>query len=256
VITQAEQHLTEGEVIRAVDQQLAPDEQARVSEHLRSCASCSEQLQRAQRRLARLANVLEAADFAVPAATVPTSKSRVIDLGAARARRAQRWQQPWLRAAAAIVLLLGVAMTISPVRAAVIQWVRTQWERIAPAAEPRGEPAVPAQPPTAPLGPGINFTHEGSAFSLEFTNAQTGGSLAVRYGSTDQVYAETSSPAAELLVLPGGLRVNNREADSANYTLVLPTSITSVLIKVGETTVANLSRAQLQAGATVQLSVR
>lgn len=254
--TQADQHVTDGEVLRALDQQLEPSERARVTAHLESCDQCAALLTRARRRQQRLAQLLRDTDFDTPATTLRPSDSPVIDSRVARQRRAQRiartWQQPWLRVAAAIVLLLGVTLTITPVRALVVDWVREQWSRLVNA-DRSAEPATAPEAVTAPIGPRIEFTHEATEFRIEFTVAQSTGSLAARQGAGEQVIAESTSPNAELLVLPTGLRVDNRQAPGASYTLVLPSSVSTLVVQVGERTVARWSAQQLSGEVTVSI---
>ena len=248
-------HLTDAEVIRSADEQLEPGEQERVTAHLATCDVCRAQRERAQHRKEKLSALLLASDFDTPVMRAP-AHTAAIDITAPRARRTPplRWfpAQPWLRAAAGIVLLLGVALSIAPVRAAIVSWVRAQLggrEVVQPAAPPRTAPT-----PAAPLGPRIQFVHQGGTFRLEFAAPDPAGTLNVRRTQDARVSAEASSPDLDLLVLTSGLRVTNATARSVTYNLELPATVTAIVVVVQGREVVRLSGSQVDAG--VVLGVR
>src|SRR5688572_22740951 len=90
--TISDQHLTEGEIVRVVDAQLAHDEHERVQTHASVCTSCAQAISLARRRKTRLSALLSVTDHEMPVLLLPADTT-VLDLADARARRgvSVRW---------------------------------------------------------------------------------------------------------------------------------------------------------------------
>jgi hypothetical protein len=248
-------HLTEAEIIRALDRQLEPTESVRVETHLQGCDACRTQLDRAGLRTHRLADLLRATDYELPPIALPQPDPNVIDLAANRAQRGPRsgWlpQQPWLRAAAGIVLLLAAVFSITPVRAAIVEWARTQWGRnagtdTAPPAPPRAPAAAPA-----PAGPRIEFSPASTEFRLELMQPDVQAKVSVRRAAGDQAIVEASSPDAEPIVLTDGVRVNNQGTVAVTYTVELPVSVRTMILVIPGRGAERISAERIDAGVTL-----
>ena len=243
-----EQHLTDGEVIGMLDDALPAAERTRADEHLATCVTCRERMQRQRRRQQRLSALLQQTDFAVPNAAPP--QKDVIDLRVgARRRRDRRFvEQPWLRVAAGLVLLLGATMLIPPVQAAVVGWLNEQWSRLV-GDEQATDPQAPPQPGTQTArGTRLEFVSDARAFSIEIAAAQTDGTISVRRSSSDVAIADTDVGGIELLSLPAGVRIVNSPATAANYDVVVPATAVSATIVINGRTVVQLDEAQLASG--------
>ena len=245
-----EQHLEDGEFLRAIDEQLEHDESARVLQHLASCDVCARRMQQLHGRQQRLSSLLHDSDFDMPALAPPVHDN-VIDIDAERARRREpRTRLPWLRIAAGIVLMLGVALTMTPLQAIVGNWLRAQWSRVV------GEEQVtdPSQPeaPTPP-GPDITFAHSGATFQLNLAHAQADGTVTVRLTDSADVTAKASRAGVEMLLLPNGLRLVNDPSATGSYEILVPTTVTDVTITVAGRIVARLDAARIAAGAVIPL---
>jgi hypothetical protein len=248
ITTHNEPHLEDDEVMRAVDAPLEHDEAVRIHEHLAACTVCARRMEQLRTRQKRLSSLLQETDFVTPAAAPPVD---VIDIGAMRARRQRPlMQRTWLRAAAGVVLLLGVALTMTPLQAIVVDWLREQWSRLTQ----QEQVTVPGDAPApAPLGPEITFAPSGPAFRVAFASSQAGGTLTVRRGTAAGITARASQAGVELLSLPDELRVLNDQSMAGNYEFIVPASVTQVTIVVAGRVVARLDGVQIDAGTSMPL---
>lgn len=256
----AEEHLSDGDLVRLLDGELDAEERARVEAHAAGCEACAARLRRLRRRSARLSGILLASDPQAPPAPVQAPDELAL-------RRASRDRQahsapaprPWLRVAAVVVLLLAAGVVASPLRAVVAEWLRTQWERIAapgagapaPAAE---APAAPA-PERSPAGARVQFTPQGTTFTLDVAVPQGAGSVEVRRAAGTSATAEQTGGGAqaELLVLPSGVRIRNAPGATADYRVTVPASVRTVRVRVGEGRETVLTAEEVAAGARVEL---
>lgn len=262
----AEGHLSDGDIVRLLDEELDPGERARVEAHVTACEECSRRVRGIRRRSARLGELLRSSDWEAPPApvAVPVTAPEVSrdELARRRARRERERRTapaPWLRAAAIVAVLLGVGIVATPLRAVVADWLETQWERIvapggreAPAAEPSAAPAEPAP------GSRVQFVPQGSVFTLEVAARQAGGAVELARSDARQAVAEQvgGGTPADLLVLPSGVRIENDPASSASYRVVVPEHVRTVRVRVGDAPAMVLSAEEIAGGERVELGGR
>lgn len=104
-------HASDGDLVRYVDGEGDAEERAALLAHVDACGECAARLARQQRRTERLAAMLRAADYPVPAMTVPAAADpKVVPFP----RRVA--VQPWMRAAALVVLAVGAGTVWSTLR--------------------------------------------------------------------------------------------------------------------------------------------
>ena len=130
--------------------------------------------------------------------------------------------------AAAVTLLLftGVATAMPPARAAVVRGVQVAAAWVA------GAPTVEAEDLEPQSGrASVGFAVAGPEFVVEIDHAQMGGTLTVRRGDGANLLAEARD--AELLVLPGRLRIRNAGASRADVTITLPPAVERLDVRVG-----------------------
>lgn len=120
-------HLPDGELIRLLDNELgAPDA---VRAHLSSCPSCRERLSLLGRRQARLAALLRAT---APSLGEPRLEPAFLArVGGRRRANARRLRAPVALRWAAAVAELAVGLSITPVRAWIVETAGTLWSRVA-----------------------------------------------------------------------------------------------------------------------------
>jgi hypothetical protein len=116
-------HLGDDDLIRYMDHQLDREGHRLMGVHLRTCPSCAARLQAVRQRAERASEWL-----ALLPAEMPDPGKRAMALTALERARFRRrpagvMGSPWLKAAAAIVLLVSVGMATEPVRAFVARGV-------------------------------------------------------------------------------------------------------------------------------------
>jgi hypothetical protein len=256
----AEEHLSDGDMVRLLDGEMDPGERARLEAHAAGCEACASRLRQLRRRSARLSGILLASDPEAPPA--PAEAPDELTLRRIRRDREARTApapRPWLRAAAVVALLLAAGVVASPLRAVVAEWLRTRWERIAaPDARPAAPPAeAPAAAPAEPAGSGarVQFTPQGTTFTLEVATPQAGGAVEVRRAAGASATAEQTGGGeqADLLVLPAGVRIRNAPGATADYRVTVPASVRTVRVRVGEGRETVLTAEEVAEGARVGL---
>ena len=218
-------HTGESDLIRVLDGACEPEERAAVEAHLGSCAACADRAATLRGRAARLARVLAEADSPAPGSSVfPAAR-----LARARARRAAlRW-----RVAAAAILALSGTLAVRPVRAWIVEAARAIWTL--PARAARGaRPPAPAPPPADTAG-AVVFTPSEGAFGVAVASRQAAGVLVIEAGEGPSATAAVvgDRDAAELLVLPDGLRIGNRPDATASYLVRVPAAARVVVRVAG-----------------------
>jgi hypothetical protein len=255
-----EGHLSDDSFVRLLDGELDAGERARLEAHAAGCEACAARLRQLRRRSARLSGILLASDPEIPPAPAEVPDELTLRrMRRAREGRGTAAPRPWLRAAAVVALLLAAGVVASPLRAVVAEWLRTQWERIA-APDARDAPppaevsAGPSSKPTA-AGARVQFTPQGTTFSLEVAGPQAGGSVEVRRAAGASATAEQTGGGeqADLLVLPSGVRIRNAPGATADYTVTVPASVRTVRVRVGEGRETTLTAEEVAEGARVEL---
>jgi hypothetical protein len=233
-MTETRQHATDGDLVRVIDGETAADDAVLIA-HVTDCAECSARLARLRAISDSIGELLRATDVA------PVDPLRIrppVDaVGVARLRRRRRavalWSRPALRAAAAILLLAGVAAASPAAR----RWIADGIGRLRGAAPtPPAQPRQPSRPAQAASGSRVWFAPpRGPELVVRFETRPASGTLALQGTEDDrasvQVVARASSEA--LLVLPGEVRVRNSVTSVANYRLTLPSKVRRVRVHVG-----------------------
>jgi hypothetical protein len=153
---------------------------------------------------------------------------RAADPVTARSRPARRWG---LRAAAAAVIVLGVAGAVTPVRAWIVQSTQALWAAITSRTDTQGASPSPSLHPSA----SIAFVPLGTDFTLEVTSLQATGRLTLAGVPSDTATTVVTggSGSEQLIVLPDGLRIANAAGSGASYVVRLPSRLARVRVLVG-----------------------
>lgn len=205
-------HVEDGALVRFLDREDDAAERADVTGHLAGCDRCTA-------RLAELTRAADAFSAALRAADVPAP---------ARVRPAPRWG---LRAAAAVLVLGGIAGAVQPVRA----WILERTEALWTAVTGRGASSPPPIVPVPVRSASIAFVPSGDEFTLEVTARQAGGVLRLETvaGDTATALVQGGSGAEDLVVLPSMLRIVNPSSSRASYEIRLPARLVRVRVRVG-----------------------
>jgi hypothetical protein len=249
-------HPEDGVLLRLLDGEADAAEQA-AGAHAAGCAECRARMDAMVRRRDRLNALLARTDFPVPAASAP--EPGVIPLHARRREAAPA--RPWLRAAAIILVVLGVGVMASPARAWIARWITEAWESVAgdgdapPAPAPAPTPAPEPAEQTAAAQ--VGFVPTGAELTVVVAHAQDAGALTVAAAQGESATAEVvgGTGSADLLVLPAALHVRNVPGSAAEYRLTLPSSVRRVRVRVGggRETVVNMAEVG-DSGRRVELS--
>jgi hypothetical protein len=152
---------------------------------------------------------------------------------------------PHHRIAAAIVLLLLTVSFLAPVRAWIVESVRTVASMLAPSEEP----PVPAA--EGEMGPStVSFVPlmEELVVSMEANQASGRLTVVVVEGSRVSGEASVQEAEAEILVLPDGIEIRNGSGAMADYTIEIPRTLRRVRIRVGGREVAEESPGEVEVG--------
>jgi pyruvate/2-oxoglutarate dehydrogenase complex dihydrolipoamide acyltransferase (E2) component len=253
----ADEHLDDGALVRLIDGEAAEDERAGVEAHLAACPVCAARLGSLRRRSVNLGLLLARGDFAVPAPSVPAAP--MDELAARREARRAAPAAPsrvWLRAAAVAALVIGAGLFSSPVRA----WFRDLLGGAASNAPVAVQPAPAPAPAPAEGSPAtsarVRFTPQGDELAVEIAHAQASGALVLATSPSSAATAEVRAPAgalADLLVLPTGLRIDNRETSVAEYHVAVPTTVQRVRVRIGTAPALTVTAAELAQGRRIEL---
>jgi hypothetical protein len=204
-------HLDDGELIRLLDGECSFEEQARITSHLATCATCTQRHQ-------ELVGLTQAVTAALVRGDQPARSARPPK---------PRWHLDAFRAAAVLLAVsVGVAAaTTHPVRA----WLSARW------ADLRATVGSPA--PSGTDSPGtttVRFVPATSTFTIELVARQDAGVLTIDL-SADTIASATVTSGGrgeELVVLPEGLRIVNRPDDKSSYDVRLPGRVTQVMVRI------------------------
>ena len=215
-------HLAEHDLVRLLDEGAGA---ATATAHLTACPECAERREVLERRSRRLREALTAGDPPPRVLTLPSGTlARVATVSAAGGR--------WRIAAAFAAILLG-SLAVPPVRAWIAQRAGALLEL---AAGRRPEPA--AAPLRAPVpvdtAGRLTFVPAAPQLVLEVASRQAAGVLVVETvaDSTISALVVGERDAAELTVLPGGLRIGNARASAASYLVQVPFTLEEVTVRI------------------------
>lgn len=206
-------HPDDGDLVRLLDGALALDERPRVESHVRECLDCRARRSRIERRAARLSVMLRAAD--IPA---PTTALRIaVRRPAATAVR--RW-----RMAAVVVLALGGAMMVTPVRAWVVSTARAVWARATGGVSSATEESFPSS--------AVSFVPGGPVLTIRVPAAEA-GAVTIQRTAGERASAFGAGNGS-VLVLPDEFRFAGNTDPVPDYQVRIPETIGMVRVWVGE----------------------
>lgn len=210
-------HPADGDLVRLLDGEHthATDEAVRV--HLERCDTCAIRLRRLRQQSAALDLLLTASANSLEPPPVPQTQS----MPAARNRSTMRW-----RAAAAVILLLGMGLLAPPVRAWVVDRVEAMAMLVA------GDPST-GTPALNPTGTLLRLQVHNPRLVVEVVRPASGAVLQIRRVTGAEVILEVVTPGSEVVLLPDGLRLDGG-SPGAVYRLALPATVTSVEVRTTE----------------------
>lgn len=216
-------HLSEGTLIRRLDEELSPSEAPVVEAHLSTCDRC-------RTTLSELGAISAEASRWIPEADPG------FDFGDNEFVRRSRFRVPLLRAAVvALVVAAAATVGIPSVRAWVSGALGTVREAVVSSAGPSdrvgtGDVGGEAE------GLRVAFTPRTDHLRIRVATVQRAGSLVVASAVGDTVGVTVRGGGLgrdDLLVLPDGLVVGNSRRSTADYQVVIPRRIEHAEVLVG-----------------------
>lgn len=233
-------HLTDGELVRLLDGEVARSPASELEEHLRSCESCGDRYRRIEESSRDVRRTLDAAD--------PLIRERAESDGVAGGGPVgspARFPR-WMKIAAGMVLLLTAGLAVQPVRAWMADRVEDVVERLG-----LGGPTPEASAGEA--GSTVSFFVESSRLLVRIESPQEDGRMEVDVAPQGREVrasilsgADVSTPA--LVVLPSELRVRNSPGSRASYRITVPASLAELEIRVGDRRLARFTVEDLRPG--------
>jgi anti-sigma factor RsiW len=233
-------HLDDAELARLLDNEHSPDEAERWDAHVAACAHCQGEIDRLRADAGVVRVWLERAAF-----------EEAPPHDAVRPGMRRSPSTPWLRAAAvsALIALPVTAIAAIPTLRA---WV------VAAIAELRaGDDAATTmsqRAPNATIGDRIRFVPAAGSFAVQLDAEQEVGTLRVAHG-TDTL-AVLDRDGTPTVVSESTLRIRNTAASARSYVLQLPLTVTSVTVRIGARTIAELDTSALRTGTELPLRAR
>ena len=216
-------HPGDVELVQLMDGELPDETSASVRAHIDGCCSCRERIEELEGISGWFHSTVEETDSAIEVDEMARARA----LSAVRiAARNKTERQPlvpqgWFRAAAAILLIIGGGLSVSPLRA----WLL----------DPGGEEAVQAPVVAAPVqaaapadaGARLSFRPVTASFTIELANPQTVGTVTIGRSPTGQASAQIigGTEQESVMILPSGLRIENAPESTASYRILLPATL-------------------------------
>ena len=204
-------HVMEGDLMRWLDGETAPDEAGVLAAHVEACAACRVVLEEMRRH-----------DAAWRRAVLTLDDPRHV---------APAWRRfAW---AATVLVTLGVGVGVRPVRAWIVTQGRTLWATVAGARQEAG----PAGPVAGQPVSRVQFVPVAGPFVVTLAGLQSAGELVIEVAdaNTAAAWIAGAGADADLIVLPDGLRVGNRSEATATYHVRVPAGLATVEVRIGET---------------------
>lgn len=243
----AERHLSDGQLVRALDGEGSVAETRAWDSHLSSCGRCANEMARLRTESRLVSDWLDRAAFEADAPAVETA----IDLDSRRpgpgpatrladrpARRSPA--SPWLRTAAILVLLAAPVAAIPAARS----WVAVRVLGTAPG--PAETAALEAGPAVG--APTVRFVPTPGSFTLRFDTGAT-GSLVLGRADGNEAELTGVDGRADAMVSASLLRLRD---GAGRYRLRLPSTVTDVEVIVGERSM-RVDAAAIDGGTVVEL---
>lgn len=222
-------HPDEGRLQAFLDEELPPEERARVAEHLLTCAGCRATRDELARANAVFSEAVAALDVAEPRRSAPVLEGR-------------RFRSGSLVKAAALILLVAAAASAAVPGSPVREWIVDVVEPEPPVAEMEPVEAPPAEPPV-PVGVSIRPETgvtivlrelEGSIIRLVETAGERVSVSAIR-AETDPVFSTSAG------------RIEVRGGVGGEVVIELPRSLAAARVLVDGQVYAVKEAGELQA---------
>jgi predicted anti-sigma-YlaC factor YlaD len=214
-------HLEDGELLRYLDGESEHGERGAAEQHLAACEDCRARLRGLERRSDAVSAALRSADVTPPPV-------RLVNV---RRSRSAWWRGPQLKAAAVLVALLGGALTVSPVRA----WLVDRWHDVRSAFSDADAPGPDSDPSDQLQGAGsVAFVPAAGSFTVRLSARQPTGTLRAVTSADSVASARVLGVASgiDLVVLPDGLVIRNDSTAAASYELRLPRGVTELVVEM------------------------
>jgi len=233
-------HLSEGELVRYLDREAPPATRQRWSAHIDICELCSNALEGLRVESDRVSDWLARAYPGADAVAdgladprphdtsgrggslrTPERDVRAVPLPADRRRYV-----PWLKAAAAVVLVAAPVVALPPVRGWIVE--RVADGGASPTVAPAVETTVATPPAVDRESPRIRFVPAPGRFTVTLEGTVDRRSLLLERAVGEEAVFESDGAGPETVVSAQALRV--QAAAPARLRLALPSSITEVVI--------------------------
>lgn len=209
-------HLSDEEIGGFIDGECSMAEQARIEAHIAVCEACGESVALVRQWSDAFSAAVATVDPEPPALPMPV-------IGADTARPIRRTDRGpvWWKAAAMIVVALGLTLSAAPARA----WVMERWTDlvafIAGSAGETGHSVASERPLEAAV---VSVMPVSDRFVLELATDPQGGAVQILLSDDEATSVQIVAGAEghELVVLPGAVRVTNPAGSRAEYRVVLP----------------------------------
>jgi hypothetical protein len=219
--------VSDAELIQQLDGELSRAAQEQLEARLAGAPDAAARCELLRRRSARLSEMLGAIDPAEAQIQASNLSARSTVLQQAGSRPATSWP---LQAAAAIALLLGVLFIVPPVRAWMIERARDIGHVLGfDSAEPSRTPVVPQ---TAPREADVSIDFAVETDTMDVFAAPRAGHIILRRTAASNATAEAvGATGADLMFLPGGLRIEGPDSPDAEYILTLPARAAAIRLR-------------------------
>jgi anti-sigma factor RsiW len=261
-------HPDDLELTLLLDEELEPVRRGVVGMHVDGCARCAERLEELRSASALLSGYVAAMDAcirvdelarrralaAARAAAAPVRASRsgsAAATSAETAARPSRRASTLLRVAAAVTAATVLGLTVEPLAA----WIAEARSTLARTDEPAlvVAPPVVAEPSASPA---ITFAATQPTFRIDLARPQTAGEILIQLRDVQSATARIVGGAGEaIVVMPGGLRIENSPASVGSYHLELPSrGIRAVEVHAGGRLLERVLLEGLEPGGALRLA--
>lgn len=226
--------ILDGRLVRLLDGEAGPEERREIEELLERSPDVRERYEQLRAIAVDLSEGL--AGEGLP----PTPALDLLERAASGRRTGMRGVSRRWRAAAVVALLVGVGVTVQPVRA----FLATGATRLLDLLTSQ-EPAPVEAPPATPVADRpstVRFAPEGAVFVVTLEHAQTAGSLQITAAdAAAEITASVLDGSGEsLVVLPSELRISNGPGSVADYRLEVPRTLERVDVRVEGTSLTSI----------------
>ena len=221
-------HPSAAVLVRHLDGELDEVTTQRLRRHLRGCERCGDRLARVQRASIAAGEDLRDWQSGVPVPELARARALEAVRSAQRRRgRVGMGVRGWIAAALLGVIVLGFG--VEPVRAWVMQRLGVE------AGEVDVTAGVPRLPETVVDGAGavVSFGPAATVLTIHVENRQAAGELILQALPLEQATAQViGEEGGALLVLPGGMRIENSADSRASYRVTVPPGVRQVEVRL------------------------